>query len=199
MSNSPSHRLFTAVLPPREIIAELDDALELPRSLSGPAVRWSPLENWHVTLLFTPTLADDALDDYAAALAGVAAQSAPFPLAVSGGGAFPRLAAARHLVALLDDPDEGLPALAAGCRRVAGPLGIGFEHRPYQPHLTLARLNRPADQSASEPWLSRLTTSSWWADRLALVESVQGPRNHSQYAVVESWQLTGRPQQRPAG
>lgn len=192
MPSDPTHRLFTAVVPPREVLAELDDALELPRNLAAPEVRWSPPQNWHVTLLFTPTVPDHALDDYLAALEGIARGASPFPLALRGGGAFPRLDAARHLIALLDDPAGGLPALAAECRRVAAPLGIGFDQHPYQPHLTLARLNRPADQSASEPWLVRLATSEWQADRLAVVESLRGPRNHSQYTLLASWPLTGR-------
>lgn len=111
-------------------------------------------------------------------LAEVARETAPFELAIRGGGAFPELVRARHLFALLDDPADGLPELARGSRRAARRAGIQIESRPYKPHLTLARANRPSDLSAWEPVLQDLDGPRFGVAELALVRSTLDPRAH---------------------
>lgn len=195
MSWVPSRhvRLFTAVLPPENIVEALESQVAPHRSSRA---RWSPTHQWHVTLLFTPAVAARSLEDYRHALYEATQGLSPFPLAIRGGGAFPRLDAARHLIALLDDPDGGLDHLAAGCRRAATSVGIEFDNRPYQPHLTLARVNRPEDRSHDAAWLSELRTPCWMADTAVLVQSVLQDSPHgtvggAEHQVLWSWALTG--------
>ncbi|GAA1371708.1 RNA 2',3'-cyclic phosphodiesterase [Luteococcus sanguinis] len=154
----------------------LDDRLESRRP--GWDLRWNQPHQWHVTTVFCPEVDDEQLDDFVDGLAEVARGTAPFELAIRGGGAFPELVRARHLIALLDDPADGLPELARGSRRAARRAGIQIESRPYQPHLTLARANRPSDLSAWEPVLQDLDGPRFGVAELALVRSTLDTRQH---------------------
>lgn len=177
-----THRLFWAVLPPSEVVDEL--AAQVVDN--GLRTSWTPRAQWHVTLLFTPHVAPGAVaplvEDVGRRVAGIA----PFELSVRGGGAFPELGAARHLVALLDDPTGTLPVLHHACSEAATALGIGHEQRPYQPHLTLARVSPAADRTPDASWLAAITTRRWVVDEAVLVQSVlDGPRHTARHQVVE--------------
>ena len=95
-SGRATQRLFAAVLPPPEVVQWLDDLLESRRT--GWDLRWNPPHQWHVTTVFCPEVDDEQLDDFVDGLAEVARGTAPFELAIRGGGAFPELVRARHLI-----------------------------------------------------------------------------------------------------
>lgn len=183
-----TRRLFTAVLPPIEAIEELDKQVLRKRSLRGPRVRWTPTHQWHITLLFTPQVHEDLIDDYTAALENAALQVPSFELGMAGGGAFPRRDRARHLIALLDDPSNGLGQLASAQRDAARSLGIHFDPRPYRPHLTLGRLDRPAPLDERWAWLDALRTARWRVGSAALVHSPLGPKG-AEHRVIQEYTL----------
>ncbi|MGD9526340.1 2'-5' RNA ligase family protein [Pseudonocardia sp.] len=86
-------RLFVAILPPPEALAELGSALAPLREPAAgervdPRVRWVRPEQWHVTLAFLGEVAAPAADAVAARLARVAARCPPLTLALVGGGRF---------------------------------------------------------------------------------------------------------------
>ncbi len=136
-------RLFAAILLPENIRRELG-------RLSGglPGARWSPEENYHLTLRFIGEVDNGFAEELAEALSHVGGEE--FELAIeslgSFGGARPRLVWA------------GVAAsapLAALRRRVESALvraGLPPEERKYAPHVTLARTAgaRPAVVAA---WL----------------------------------------------
>lgn len=124
-----------------------------------------------MTTVFCPEVDDEQYERFTEALAQAAPTVDPFELAVAGGGAFPEMTAARHLICLLDDPRGALPELARECRRAARAAGLPVESRPYQPHLTLARANRPGDLSAWQPVLDALRSEPFEVDELVLVRS----------------------------
>lgn len=175
-----SMRLFAAVLPPIEVVEALDEWLAPRRE--GWRLKWTPPRQWHVTTLFAPEVSSDQLDVLSEGLAEAAAAVDPFRVRLKGGGAFPEFVRARHLIVLLDDPSGGLPRLAEGCRTAARRAGLPIEDRPYQPHLTVARSNVPADLSVWHHALSG-TAGDWWlVDRLALVRSMVAPGHRGQAA-----------------
>ena len=49
-----SLRIFVAVTPPDEVIEHLSDYLEPRHDVPSP-LRWTPAEQWHLTLAFMPT------------------------------------------------------------------------------------------------------------------------------------------------
>jgi 2'-5' RNA ligase len=103
------------------------------------SLRWVPVENLHVTVWFLGEVREPDADSLVEALRP-ALGLAPFTLRVAGAGVFPRSGAPR--VAWLGLP-EGRPELTAVFDRLRPRLvsrGFEPETRPYDPHLTIARV-----------------------------------------------------------
>ncbi|MFJ9629173.1 RNA 2',3'-cyclic phosphodiesterase [Streptomyces sp. NPDC091280] len=158
-------RLFAAVLPPEHITAELAARVDELRRLPGAdELRWTGRPGWHLTLAFYGEVDDDAVPELSAALERTARRSAPFPLALRGGGQFGQ---GRALWAGAAGDVTALGLLADGCEEAA----TTGEHRRYRPHLTLARSRDARDV---RPYLDRLDDFAgreWTVDELVLVRS----------------------------
>mgnify|MGYP003610661264 CR=1 FL=1 len=76
-------RLFTAVLPPADLVEELDHFLT-PRRQAEPRLRWTRPEGWHLTTAFMASVTDDGVDRLTEALAEVAARTPAFRLRLGG-------------------------------------------------------------------------------------------------------------------
>ena len=111
-------RLFVAARPPAPTL-DLIAALPRPEQVG---VRWTPRDQWHVTLLF---LADAEPDDVAARLAGLRAPAAAARIT--------RWATIGRAIGAL--VVEGLDELAHAIERQVGVVA----DRPFRGHLTLAR------------------------------------------------------------
>ncbi|WP_420175674.1 RNA 2',3'-cyclic phosphodiesterase [Luteococcus sp. OSA5] len=186
-----TRRLFTAILPPLRVRQEL--LAQLPESRRDDAgLRLTQPSWWHVTLTFTGSVPEAALPHYRRALAVAADSQPPFPLSIAGGDAFPRLSSGRHVMALLDDPLGGLPALAHAGRQAALDARISVEDRAYRPHLTVGRTNRPRDLRGQAGWLQGLRTEPWQATQMVLVETLLDPRGGpAAHRIVDRWELAG--------
>ncbi|CAL9497285.1 RNA 2',3'-cyclic phosphodiesterase [Streptomyces sp. enrichment culture] len=166
-------RLFAAVLPPQDVTDALADEVAALRELPGAGgLRWTGRPGWHLTLAFYGEVDDGLVPDLSARLERAARRTAPFELALRGGGQFGR---GRALWAGVEGPGGGLPALrllagragAAG-RRAGVPTG---EHRRYRPHLTLARSRQDLDARPYVDALDGFTGPVWTVTDLALVRS----------------------------
>lgn len=137
-------RLFVAVLPPAEV---LDRIAALGRPVE-PGVRYTPREQWHVTMRF---LGKAAVADATRAFERLVADPAE---AVLG----PQLARlGRNTVVI---PVAGLDDLAAAVSRAMVGVGELLEGRRFTGHLTVARLkNRPACGIAGDPFEDRFPVS----------------------------------------
>ena len=69
-------RLFVAVVPPDDVLDDLEEHLE-PRREAGPEIRWTDRHQWHVTLAFLGDVPERRLDDLTEALARSAATPRP--------------------------------------------------------------------------------------------------------------------------
>lgn len=176
-----------AVVPPDDLVEELDAFLE-PRRDAGRAdgLRWSPAEQWHVTLAFADSVPDRALEPLVDHLGAAASRRTPFTLGVARGGAFPDVARARLLYAGLEDPDGALPPLSEAARAAVVRAGAEVDGQRFRPHLTLARLNRPRDVVRWVRLLDTWAALPWTVDRLAVVVSHlgEGPRGAPRHEVV---------------
>ncbi|MCF4165361.1 RNA 2',3'-cyclic phosphodiesterase [Zavarzinia compransoris] len=176
-------RLFVALPLP----AMLRQSLAL---LAGgiPGARWTPVENFHITLKFIGDVEEHVADDVVAALDGIHADA--FDVAVKGVGTFDGRRGARLLYAAVP-PVAGLADLAgrveSALRRVPG---LEVENRRFVPHVTLARLKAP-DVQRLGAFIERngtLSYPAWRADHFALYSSVTG-NEHSVYTLEERFDL----------
>jgi 2'-5' RNA ligase len=184
-------RAFVAVVPPAEVVAHLDAFLDVRREAA--AFRWSAPEQWHVTLAFAAAVPERSLDELDDLLADAAARREPFGMQVVGGGAFPHPDAARVLWAgLAPDDDGALDQLAAAGRGAMSRAGARVDGQRFHPHLTLARLGRPANVT---PWVRLLDAYAdaprWQVTEVALVASHlgEGPRRRPRHEVVGTYAL----------
>lgn len=162
-------RLFAAVLPPDDVIGELAAEVARLKKLPGSGgLRWTGRPGWHFTLAFYGEVDDDVVPDLSARLERAAHRSAPFALALSGGGQF------GHGSVLWAGAEGDLTALGhladraeAAARKAGVPMG---EHRRYKAHLTVARsrgrwtygrTSRPCTASPAAP--GRWRTWRWCA------------------------------------
>lgn len=192
-----SMRMFVALTPAEQVLEDLAEFLA-PRQDSAPGFRWVSPEQWHVTMAFMPQVVERQLDDLLARLERAAARRTPFSVALAGGGAFPDAAKAKVLYVDLDlgSAREEMDRLAAGARSAANKVGAGADGRRFQPHLTLARLGRPAEVTKWIRLLNSYRGPSWRAEQITLVESHlgEGPGRRPRYEVFESFPLGGQGQ-----
>lgn len=185
-------RMFAALVPPEDAVEHLDEFLA-PRREAGP-FRWAGTEQLHVTLAFYAEVADRNLDELVERLGRAAARRTAFAARVAGGGAFPDAARARVLWAGLALDDHGateVDRLATGCRAAANRAGVAVDGQRFRPHVTLARLGRPAEVTRWVRLLDAYEGPTWTADRVSLVESHlgEGPHRRPRYDVVEEFPL----------
>lgn len=134
-------RVFASVHPPDGVLEHLATALEAVRlggegGAAGP-VRWSPVENWHLTLAFYGDVPEGAAHDLEDGLAALAASEAPFELRLRGAGVF----AHRKLWVGVGGTTEAAVRLSAGAREVgAAVLGRTESRERARPHLTVGRV-----------------------------------------------------------
>lgn len=166
-------RLFVAVLPPEDVIEDIDAFLEVRRSAAD--FRWS--RDLHLTLAFMASVDEWRVDDLTERLASVAERHAPFDAAITGGGAFPDVARAKVLWAGLSTAGP-VDALATGARNAAVASGIEVDGQRFRPHLTLARLSPPRDVVKWARLLDSYRSPAWRVESIALVESHLKERRH---------------------
>jgi 2'-5' RNA ligase len=166
-------RLFTAIDLPSDIQEQLEHLLARLRPTA--ALRWSPIENLHITTKFIGEWPEERLEELKTALRGIPKRAA-IPIGVSGLGWFPNPHNPRVFWAAI----HGGPALtevATATEDALEPLGIERERRPYSPHLTLARIGEPVPLQAIRRAIAdteSLEFGSFTADRFYLYLSKPG-------------------------
>jgi RNA 2',3'-cyclic 3'-phosphodiesterase len=183
--------LFVAVVPPRAVLDELE-ATVAPLRPGWPALRWTGMPAWHLTLAFLGEVGDGPAAALGPRLQRAAGRHPSLSLSLAGGGAFPGPARARVLWTGLRGDHGALEALArsvaAGARRAGAPPPD--EGRRFRPHLTLARCREPANLRTLVGELSGYAGAPWTADEIHLIRSSTGaPGAPPDYATVDRWPL----------
>jgi 2'-5' RNA ligase len=163
MSGASAGRLFVGIPFPPELRDGLQAHLRaaVGERLPGRAVVPA---NWHLTLRFlgdTPADRLGGLEDELRRIDG----GLRFDLSLTRLGAFPRPARASVLWIGVGDGEAELHALAAKVEAAAVRAGFAPEPKPYSPHLTLSRLNPPADLrraiEGAQPFGGRMTVDGF--------------------------------------
>ncbi|MEU0114934.1 RNA 2',3'-cyclic phosphodiesterase [Streptomyces bobili] len=187
-------RLFAAVLPPQDVTGELATEVAALKKLPGAdRLRWTGRPGWHLTLAFYGEVGEEAVPDLSARLERAARRTAPFALALRGGGQF------GHGRALWTGVAGGVAELRllAGRAEAAGrKAGVDLgEHRRYKAHLTVARSREALDPHPYVDSLHGFAGREWTVRELTLVRSdlprsgVPGEQPH--YVPVGRWALGG--------
>lgn len=159
-------RLFIAVWPPDDVVAEL---MALRRK-DQRGVRFVRPENWHITLRFLGEADPDAVID---ALDGV-----DLPHTRARLGLAVDVFADRALVI----PVEGLDDLAHQVTQRTSHIGEPSRKR-FIGHLTLARVKSHAAMPGA---LGAMVSAEFDVDEIALVRSRLDPQG-AQYETIETW------------
>src|ERR1022692_4235022 len=132
-------RLFTGIDLPEDVI----DAFErlLVRFRPAANLKWGPAYNMHITARFIGEWPDARLPELNDALAKVPPRP-PIRIDLRALGWFPNVKRPRVFWVGVDAGPE-LGQLVHDINMVLDPLGLPHEHRPFSPHLTLARIKQP--------------------------------------------------------
>lgn len=136
-------RGFFAVELPGEVRAGVAAAVEALRRAAPADVRWTPVENLHLTLKFLGQVPERRIQELGRLAASRLQRLQPFRVGFAGYGAFPSARAARVLWLGVSEGAAPLARVARKLDAVAGKIGVARERRPYRAHLTLGRLPRP--------------------------------------------------------
>ena len=178
-------RLFVALVPPADALAELAAAVDALRSTPACAGRGpsSGTSRWRSSPRSTTAPARPC----PAARAGRARHPPP-TLALAGGGRFGQVLWTR-----VDGDRIALRRLADTVRAAARRCGLPTDPRPYRPHLTLARASRTAPDLA--PLATALTASRAGRGRRPTCTSCAaslgaGPGGTAHHEPLASWPLS---------
>lgn len=186
-------RLFVAALPSAQAVEHLDTFLSPRRE--AEALRWTTVDQWHLTLAFMPQVADRVLDELHDRLQRAAHRRTSVRVALAGGGAFPDAARAKVLYAAVTGPPpalEELRRMSVGARAAANKAGAAVEGARFRAHVTLARSGRPFEATRWLRVLSAYQGPAFDVTEIALVESHlgQGPANRPRYDVLARFPLS---------
>ncbi|MEU2051816.1 RNA 2',3'-cyclic phosphodiesterase [Streptomyces bungoensis] len=187
-------RLFAAVLPPDDVAEQLAAEVAALRELPGAdGLRWTGRPGWHFTLAFYGEVDDELLPDLSDRLARAAHRTAPFELALAGGGRFGR---GQALWTGASGDVEPLRRLADRAEAAARKAGVPMEqHRRYQAHLTIARSRTAVDVRTYMSLLGAFSSRRWTVNELTLVRSNLPrsgvPGEQPRYEAVARWALDG--------
>jgi 2'-5' RNA ligase len=169
-------RLFVAIDIPEDVKSQLAASLEPFRERVSGA-RWTSSGGWHVTLKFLGSTWPRLVEPVRDAVKTAAAGQSSFETALTEIGAFPTAKRARVLWAGLANPQGRFGALVAKLDELLREHFVP-EKRAFTPHLTVARLNPPANLQDAAPELFETSVGSrpFAVERLVLYQSHLSPR-----------------------
>ena len=167
-------RLFTGIDLPDDVREKLERLLMHLRPCGH--LKWSPVYNLHVTLKFIGEWPEEKMPQIEAAFRRLGPRD-PISAEVRGLGWYPNPHHPRVFWAGVHGGDA-LPALVKDIDGATMPLGIAAEDRPFNAHLTLARIKEPAPLQALRSAIAQLESVEFGAfevDRFCLFRSQPGP------------------------
>ena len=182
-------RLFTAIDLPSEVLLRLDRLLIALRPEA--LIKWSPLDNLHITTKFVGEWPEARLDELHEALSRVPLRDS-FEVEVKDLGWFPNERSPRVLWAGVHG-GEPLIRLVHDIEERLESLGIKKEERDFAPHLTLARIKNPVPLSRLRDKVQEMQPAplgQFAVSRFALFRSDPGS-NSSIYRKLREYNFAG--------
>lgn len=178
-------RCFVAIeLPPQvhDRLADLQNRL----GTVGRAVRWTRVDQIHLTVKFLGDVPDDQVPAVCAAAKEVARRFDPFPLDVRGAGCFPPAGQARIVWAGIAEAPQPLADCQEACEQAYAALGFKPEGRRFHPHLTIGRVRdarASRDIRAAVEKEAAFPAGTFTAGELTVFQSVLRPTGPT-YTVI---------------
>ena len=122
----------------------LEHIVRLREAVPEAQASWSREANLHLTLKFLGEIPRASVAELSNAAARATAGLSPFSIQLEDAGVFPTQGAPRVLWIGIKDAAGNLAELQARLEGEAGQAGFAKDARRFQPHLTLARLRKPA-------------------------------------------------------
>lgn len=119
----------------------------LKQSIPSEAVRWTEINNLHITLQFLPRIQPNQVAELVKSLSGELQNTPAFLLDWGNITLFPNLSHPR-IIALEVEPSSSLEQLATTIKHKISALGYPVETRPFRGHLTLGRLRNTVVKQA---------------------------------------------------
>lgn len=142
-STAAKFRLFIAVPVDESVRVALKAAQsELRARLPDGAVRCTPPEQIHLTLVFLGDTPSGRVPELIALLTPICARFEPFDLCARGVGFFPERGLPRVIWAGITDPAHRLTEIQAAIARAAAGFGEHQEDQKFSAHLTLGRVRK---------------------------------------------------------
>lgn len=137
-------RVFCAIVLPGELRTLVDQRISRLQELVPEAgASWSREQNIHLTLKFLGEIPIARVDELSSATARATESLSPFEISIDRSGAFPERGTPRVLWLGVRDDSGWLAEMQARLERECAKEGFAKEGRPFNPHLTLARLRQP--------------------------------------------------------
>lgn len=171
----PLIRAFLAI----EFGAELQLALHgwmmrLKKKDTYHFVRWTKLENLHLTMRFLGNQPETALDKLRSLLEERLVEIDPFSIGLTSLGVFPSIRKAQVIWIGVSAP-PALVDTASILRKCCIDAGMGVEDKPFSPHITLGRVGERADPARIREWMEGV-----------MAEQVEKDKDLTPWQVVKS-------------
>lgn len=177
-------RLFTGISIAAETLASLERLMAGLRPLAR--LKWSPVENLHVTTRFIGEWPEVRLGELESAL-GEIRPAGSFEIKIAGLDYYPNAGRPRVLFAGVS-AEPGLIHLSEAINEALAAIGWPREDRAYSPHLTLARIKNENIDKLREriKHMSNIELGSFEVREFHLYLSKTSPRG-SVYNALRTW------------
>ncbi|HEV2913333.1 MAG TPA: RNA 2',3'-cyclic phosphodiesterase [Pyrinomonadaceae bacterium] len=189
-----SLRVFCALELPSQVRERAASHIaDLRGSLPQLRVGWESPEKLHITVKFLGEIEPGRAAEVSSAAERAALGVRPFDLSIEGAGVFPPRGLARVLWLGVADTSSTLARLHSQLEDEYARLGFPIEDRPFNPHLTIARLRRPdgARELAALHREKGFAPAGFRVNSLVVLRSELGPGG-SRYSELSRHPLTGR-------
>ncbi len=186
-------RSFLAIEVPPEILAEVERVqVRLKKTIQG-VLRWVRPQAMHLTLKFLGDIRPSVVPALGEGIRATLRAARPPALEIRGLGVFPDLNRPRVIWVGAAGDGEALRVLQRSLEESLEAMGYPRENRPFQPHLTLARIKTPRGLVGLARALEiegGLCAGAFQADELHLFQSELKPQG-AVYTKLASFPLGG--------
>ncbi len=127
---------------------------DLKAGLKEENIKWTGIENLHITLAFLGDTAEEKIEIISQMLKGICEKSGEFEMEIRGAGVFKGFSNPRVMWTGVE-ASEKLTRLSLYVKDGLNERGIVIEDRPFNPHLTLGRIKNVRDKEALRMLISR--------------------------------------------